>query len=265
MTETEDYDKSAIPAAHKTTHQDGGSDEVSVTSLSGELADDQKSTWAKVSGKPTTFTPEAHKTSHQDGGTDEISVAGLSGLLGDPQTPLAHKTSHQDAGADEISVAGLSGVLADDQHVIDTEVEAIVVTRQKARSYRGTAQQIPDNAWTKIEIDTNSFDPSGITDRTNYRIKPTTAGYYVVAGSVYILCSGGTLDALVAFRKSGDTYTRGQRLAAAGGAIGLSTSDIMWFDGATDFVELWILQASGAARNLEVGPTQNYLTVIGPL
>ncbi len=54
-----------IGAPHKTTHENGGNDEISVAGLSGALADAQ--------------TPAAHKTSHQDGGTDEISVAGLVG------------------------------------------------------------------------------------------------------------------------------------------------------------------------------------------
>mgnify|MGYP001616060407 CR=1 FL=1 len=56
-----------IGAPHKTTHQDGGNDEISVAALSGTLADAQ--------------TPAAHKTSHQDGGADEISVAGLAGQV----------------------------------------------------------------------------------------------------------------------------------------------------------------------------------------
>lgn len=71
MSETEDYDKSATPTAHKSSHENAGSDEISVTGLSGLLGDAQ--------------TPLAHKTSHQDTGTDEISVAGLSGTLADDQ------------------------------------------------------------------------------------------------------------------------------------------------------------------------------------
>jgi hypothetical protein len=50
---------------HKTRHQDGGNDEISVAGLSGLLGDGQ--------------TPLAHKTSHQDGGADEIALGGLSG------------------------------------------------------------------------------------------------------------------------------------------------------------------------------------------
>ena len=136
MAETEDYDKSATPTAHKTTHQDGGSDEISVEGLAGELTAEQKSAWSKVSGKPTTFTPAAHKTTHQDGGSDEISVAGLDGELtaeqksawskvsGKPTTftPEAHHTTHEAGGTDIISVAGLVGLFDID---IDGNLEPI--------------------------------------------------------------------------------------------------------------------------------------------
>jgi hypothetical protein len=129
MGETEDYDKSATPTAHKTSHQDGGSDEISVTGLSGLLGDAQ--------------TPLAHKTSHQDTGADEISVEGLAGELtaeqksawtkvsGKPTTftPETHADHHQDGGTDEISVAALSGVLADDQHIIDAEAVSAMGTK----------------------------------------------------------------------------------------------------------------------------------------
>jgi len=117
MTETEDYDESMAFAAHKTSHQDGGSDELSIAALSGEAADEQRSAWAKVSGKPTTFPPAAHKVSHQDGGADKISIAGLLGeatdeqksawakVSGKPATfpPSGHHAEHEPGGADAIS------------------------------------------------------------------------------------------------------------------------------------------------------------------
>jgi hypothetical protein len=102
MADTEDYEEGGAAGLHHTTHENGGSDEVTVEGLSGTLADPQ--------------TPAAHKTSHQDGGTDALSVTGLSGLLATAQTPAAHKTSHQNGGADALSVAGLSGVLASEQY-----------------------------------------------------------------------------------------------------------------------------------------------------
>jgi hypothetical protein len=48
-----------IGAAHRTTHEDGGTDEISVAGLSGELADNQP--------------PKAHKADHEAGGGDALS------------------------------------------------------------------------------------------------------------------------------------------------------------------------------------------------
>ena len=53
------------PAAHHTTHENGGIDEISVTGLSGLLADPQD--------------PTAHHLTHQLGGSDPIDVTGLPG------------------------------------------------------------------------------------------------------------------------------------------------------------------------------------------
>jgi len=77
--ETEDYDKSATPTAHASTHENEGSDEISIAGLSGEAADEQKSTWAKVSGKPSTYPPDIHASTHEDGGSDEINIEDLAG------------------------------------------------------------------------------------------------------------------------------------------------------------------------------------------
>lgn len=77
MTETEDYDKSATPTAHKTSHQDGGADELSVEGLAGELTAEQKSSWSKVSGKPSTFPPEAHAL---DGTTSHSTPTDITDL-----------------------------------------------------------------------------------------------------------------------------------------------------------------------------------------
>jgi len=136
---------------HKTTHQNGGADEISVAGLSGALADGQ--------------TPLGHTASHEYNGTDPLDTAYLNkNIIGQinayPQksslvtadafliedngatyakkcvywdtiktalktyfdglyTAVAtfndHSARHQNAGADEISVAGLSGELADNQ------------------------------------------------------------------------------------------------------------------------------------------------------
>lgn len=72
------------PTAHKTSHQDGGTDEINVGALSGVLADPQH----PIIGS---------------GGTE--AVAGNDARLTDSRTPLAHKASHQNGGSDEVATA----------------------------------------------------------------------------------------------------------------------------------------------------------------
>lgn len=52
------------PNAHSASHENGGSDEIDVGGLSGELADPQP--------------PKTHASTHSDGGSDEISVENLA-------------------------------------------------------------------------------------------------------------------------------------------------------------------------------------------
>lgn len=59
-----------VPAAHAASHQNGGSDEISVAGLSGLLADSQ--------------TPLAHAASHKDGGSDVL----LLHEFGDPTSSV---------------------------------------------------------------------------------------------------------------------------------------------------------------------------------
>ena len=63
------------PAAHKTSHQDGGADEISVEGLAGELTAAQKSSWAKVADKPTAFAPTDHHADHETGGSQPVDLS----------------------------------------------------------------------------------------------------------------------------------------------------------------------------------------------
>ncbi|NHJ85921.1 MAG: hypothetical protein FK734_10695 [Asgard group archaeon] len=58
---------SFTPSAHKTSHQDGGSDEITVNGLSGVLAQPQ--------------TPVLHASRHNYDGDDSLNLTNLSGIL----------------------------------------------------------------------------------------------------------------------------------------------------------------------------------------
>lgn len=103
----DEIDSSTI-SDHATSHENTGEDELDVTGLSGDLADEQD--------------PKAHSSEHESGGTDEVSVAGLSGDLADPQDPKTHASEHADSGTDSVDHDTLTNYVAD-EHVDHTGVD----------------------------------------------------------------------------------------------------------------------------------------------
>jgi hypothetical protein len=118
------------PAAHAASHENGGSDEISVLGLSGLLADNQNpvpTAGADITAIHNNVASEisaiANKAAAVGGDfllIEDSAAANVkkhllvSGLP--PATPAAHAASHENGGGDEISVAGLSGLLADNQN-----------------------------------------------------------------------------------------------------------------------------------------------------
>ena len=61
--------------------------------------------------------------------TDVLTLAAGVPSWATQGAPGAHAATHQNGGGDEISVAALSGLLADDQHVLDSEVTAVAISK----------------------------------------------------------------------------------------------------------------------------------------
>lgn len=204
------------PGAHATSHQNGGSDEISVAGLSGLLADAQ--------------TPATHASSHQNGGGDEISVTGLSGELADAQPVTIRKNSGadvgtrsrinliegtnvtltvvDDAGGDEVDVTiaatggGGSGVIV---QVVNTQTGA-VATGSTVIPHDDT---IPQNT-EGDEYMTLAITP---TDAGN-KLKIEVIAFISCSGSSAVvalaLFQDSTADALAAIATTLPTATGGQ-------------------------------------------------------
>lgn len=162
------FSDSRTPLAHHVSHENGGTDEISVVGLSGLLADPQTPLAhthieADITGLVVDLAAKVdaavfnnHHARHENGGADQISVAGLNGVLANPQppiigatgttavagndarltdarTPTAHHLTHQSGGTDAINVGGLSGVLNDPQPPIIGATGTTAVAGNDAR------------------------------------------------------------------------------------------------------------------------------------
>lgn len=141
------------------------------------------------------------------------------------------------------------------------------VGKIKARAYRSAAQNINATSFTKVLIDTISFDTEGVVDIANSRIIPTLPGYYIVTGNVRVnsVPDGQRITAFI--------YKNGARISDGSyseqGAIGIPLSvanDLIYMNGTTDYLELWAFNSHSSALALYVTSTsrQNYLYVLGP-
>ncbi len=131
----------------------------------------------------------------------------------------------------------------------------------KARAYNDSEQSIPTGVLTKVELSTESYDINSDFDNvTNYRYVVPITGYYVVSFSAHIVPPTAAGEMLVEIHKNGTNISRGSRVAISG-TTGCSGSDILYLT-ATDYIELYVYQSSGAAQPLEIiGGTKNFLSI----
>ncbi len=126
-------------------------------------------------------------------------------------------------------------------------------------AYRSTNQSINNVTLTKVQCDTEEFDTNSNYDNsTNYRFTPTVAGYYQVNGEIRMAGSAATLIATI--YKNGSEFKRGIQTGNAGSTgQAVNVSALIYLNGSSDYIELYVFQSSGGALNIEgTGAATNY-------
>lgn len=103
------------------------------------------------------------------------------------------------------------------------------------RAYRASNQTITVNQYNKVQITTVAIDTCGGFDNTtDYRYTPNVAGHYMFTGQV----AGSGYSRLFAnIYKNGSVVAGGSDNATA---YRSSVNDIIYMNGTTDYVELWV-------------------------
>lgn len=114
-------------------------------------------------------------------------------------------------------------------------------------AYASVATSAANNGSTKILFQTEEYDTTNAYDSvTNSRFQPTTAGYYQIDGNVLLVSAAAGI--FLSIYKNGAEYKRGSQLSLpSNGSFGASVSAQVYLNGSTDYVELNLYQASGAA------------------
>jgi hypothetical protein len=117
---------------------------------------------------------------------------------------------------------------------------------------------IPDNAFTKLQFNTETYDlASEFDSTTNYRFTAGSTGKYLVTATAQIsgLASGNKFT--IAIYKNGTVYKTDGAQSANFSVTNASITGIIDLS-ATDYVEIFVLQASGGPLNVQGGSTVTY-------
>ena len=128
------------------------------------------------------------------------------------------------------------------------DVTGNVVTDAPAFSaYANAGASISAGTWTKVPMNVERFDTNNCYDTTNYRFTPNVAGYYQFNGAMGTVSGGSAGYFLVGLYKNGSTYAYGSNYPAhsANGPNSVISS-LIYMNGSTDYVELYIVSAVSA-------------------
>jgi hypothetical protein len=116
------------------------------------------------------------------------------------------------------------------------------------RAYRTTSNQtFSQNTWTKIQLNGESYDTASCFDSTtNYRFTPNKAGYYQINGAPWDERSGTGLVYVGIWKNGSEAALLGVNTSSTTQAI--MVSDLIYFNGSTDYVELYIYDQAATSR-----------------
>ena len=104
-------------------------------------------------------------------------------------------------------------------------------------AYAGATTTISQNAYTKINFNTEEFDTNSNYDTSTSRFTPTVAGYYQVNGGMeYSNSSAAYVNVMI--YKNGSQYKGGINSDKAGN-YRVYVSGLVYLNGSTDYIELY--------------------------
>jgi len=118
-----------------------------------------------------------------------------------------------------------------------------------------TADQNPaSTTQTKVIFNSEVFDTDGCYDpTTNYRFTPNKAGYYFI--NLVIIANAGTSAFTFAYiYKNGSIYRYSYEPTDD---VGFGVSDLIYFNGTTDYVEAYVKINGDATRTVYGGNTES--------
>lgn len=130
-----------------------------------------------------------------------------------------------------------------------------------ARIYWVSGANSGTGGFQKVPLNGVDFDPAGIWDPVNLVLRPTRPGYYQVNLRVRCDVNVNCWNVLAIGRNGAAVQAVGGDAGSAVTAIG--GSDIIYVNGTTDTIEMWVYTT--LVRAYTAGKFDTYMSISGPL
>lgn len=148
------------------------------------------------------------------------------------------------SGAITLAVPAVAGT---NTVTIPAATGTVMVNGPAFSAFQSSAQTISSTTFTKITFTSEVFDTNNNFASSTFT--PTVAGYYQVTSAIYY---GTSTNSQLYIYKNGVLY-QGSQYAAQQGAF---ISGLVYLNGSTDYVEIYVYILSGQA--LTVGSASTY-------
>lgn len=134
--------------------------------------------------------------------------------------------------------------------------------QSRTRAYLGTFQTVPPSTFTKVELDTESYDNQNEFDpTTNHRFTATKAGCYQVNGAIHFVTNiGEGKRLLVAIYVNGTEVSRCDVESVSLTYISAAVSDCINLS-VNDYVELYVYHDKGSDATLLNFASRTFLSI----
>lgn len=174
-------------------------------------------------------------------GSGSATLVSVAGTTTNDTLTLPARTGNIITSADTGTVTGT--MLASAAVAQSNLASNIAGTGPAFSAYLNSTQIITTSTLTKVACATEDFDTNSNYDSTtNYRFTPTVAGYYLIVGNVYFGTNAAGSVGYISIYKNGGSVALNQMQYTSNSitlyAV-LSLSKVIYFNGSTDYVELY--------------------------
>lgn len=157
------------------------------------------------------------------------------------------------AGGGSVVVQPASSIASDVTVNVPSQNCTLGIQGPAFSAYQSSLQSISTGTWTKVQLQSEEFDTATCFDSaTNYRFTPNVSGYYQVSGSVRV--GGFRTQIQVSVYKNGSQFKDiGTDVATYSAQC--NGSALIYFNGTTDYAELYCWLGGGQSLTLGVSGT----------